>query len=297
MIDRVGARLLELQNADGGWGTTADRPSNTEATALATLALHRGVAGRDRGLEWLLSRQAADGSWSWTAEVAAPSWASSQAILALTDDGREPARVASGVTWLLAREGRDLDWRFRLRELLRRRRINELDGTLTGWPWTAGTFSWIEPTSFALLALKAALPGPRSRRATERIREAEKMILDRECHGGGWNYGNRRVLGADQAAYPDTTALALLALQGARVGATRERGLAALDRLTAVAGSGLALSLAAICRRACGLDPTDLLARVSQRFGETGFMDETRVLALALLASRDPGPLTLYTDA
>jgi hypothetical protein len=296
-MERVGARLLALQNPDGGWGTTADRPSNTEATALATLALGRRVAARDRGLEWLLSRQRLDGCWSWTAELDTPSWASSQAILALAYDARQPAQVARGVTWLLAREGRDLEWRARLRDLLRRRKTNELDGTLMGWPWTAGAFSWIEPTSFALLALKAALPGARSRRATERIREAEEMILDRECPGGGWNFGNKRVFGADQAPYPDTTALALLALQGARIGAAKGRALAAIDRMTAAAASGLGLSLAALCRRAWGLDATHLVGRLSHRFAETGFMDETRVLALALLATRDPGPLTLQTNA
>jgi hypothetical protein len=43
---------------------------------------------------------------------------------------------------------------------------------------------------------------------------SERMLLDRRCRDGGWNYGNRRVLGADLPSYPETTALALMALDG-----------------------------------------------------------------------------------
>jgi hypothetical protein len=42
----------------------------------------------------------------------------------------------------------------------------------------------------------------------------EKMILERRCSDGGWNYGNRKVLGTDLPSYPETTALALLGLSG-----------------------------------------------------------------------------------
>lgn len=295
-MDRIAARLRALRNPDGGWGTTARRPSNTEATALASLALEPGAA-REGALHWLRTRQRPDGSWPWTDEIDSPSWASAQAVLALAHDGREPVRTAVGATWLLACESRGLGWRHRLAGLLGRQRDNELDASLTGWPWTADTFAWIEPTAFALLALKTALPGVRSRRAAERIREAEAMILDRECPGGGWNYGNKRVLGADQRPYPDTTALALLALQGVRHGDAARRGLAVLDRLADEASSGLALALAALCRGARGLDSAALRGRLAGRFERTGFMDESRVLALALLALRDPAALRLHADA
>jgi hypothetical protein len=43
---------------------------------------------------------------------------------------------------------------------------------------------------------------------------SERMLLDRRCRDGGWNFGNRRVLGADLPSYPETTALALMALNG-----------------------------------------------------------------------------------
>jgi hypothetical protein len=40
------------------------------------------------------------------------------------------------------------------------------------------------------------------------------MILERRCSDGGWNYGNRKVLGTELPSYPETTALALVGLAG-----------------------------------------------------------------------------------
>jgi len=59
-----------------------------------------------------------------------------------------------------------------------------------------------------VLDLVAALP------RHSRIATGERMLLERRCRDGGWNYGNRRVLGADLPSYPETTAMALMALNG-----------------------------------------------------------------------------------
>jgi hypothetical protein len=47
-----------------------------------------------------------------------------------------------------------------------------------------------------------------------RVATGKRMLVERRCRDGGWNYGNRRVLGADLTSYPETTALALMALDG-----------------------------------------------------------------------------------
>jgi hypothetical protein len=60
---------------------------------------------------------------------------------------------------------------------------------------------------------KASRVAPGSELA-ERIRLGEKMILERRCSEGGWNYVNRKVLGTELPSYPETTALALLGLAG-----------------------------------------------------------------------------------
>ena len=38
------------------------------------------------------------------------------------------------------------------------KKMGELDPYLSGWPWTAGAFSWVEPTSYSLIALKKLKP-------------------------------------------------------------------------------------------------------------------------------------------
>src|SRR5439155_4953858 len=77
------------------------------------------------------------------------------------------------------------------------------DNKLQGWPWMPDTFSWLEPTAWCLLALKKA------RAAPARIAEAEKLIANRTCEPGGWNFGNASAVGQDLRPYVPTTALGL----------------------------------------------------------------------------------------
>jgi hypothetical protein len=114
------------------------------------------------------------------------------------------------------------------------------DSELSGWPWMDATFSWVEPTSHAILALRASGHGDHPR-----VAEAEKMLLDRACVGGGWNYGNREVLGYDLPPFVPTTAVAVMALQGvADAGQAVDEGLDYLQNEVAAHPSALSLSLA-----------------------------------------------------
>ena len=92
--------------------------------------------------------------------------------------------------------------------------IQRQDNSLQGWSWIDGTFSWGEPTAWALLALKKCRTrGIAAKGAEARIRIGEAIMRDRVCATGGWNYGNSNVFGKDLPAYVPTTAIALLALQ------------------------------------------------------------------------------------
>ena len=85
----------------------------------------------------------------------------------------------------------------------------DIDVRLVGWPWAEGNFSWVEPTAWAVLALR------RVGRATEpAVAEGMRLLLDRAFDEGGINYGNRLVLGRMTEPIPTPTALMLLALQG-----------------------------------------------------------------------------------
>ena len=87
----------------------------------------------------------------------------------------------------------------------------DIDVSLTGWPWGEGTFSWVEPTAWACLVLTRLGYGDHPR-----VREGEKLLLDRAFDDGGANYGNRMILGRMTEPIPGPTALMLIALQSRR---------------------------------------------------------------------------------
>jgi hypothetical protein len=71
-----------------------------------------------------------------------------------------------------------------------------------------GTFSWGEPTAWALLAPKKVVGG-----VDLRIRDGEALLRDPMCVTGGWNYENSNVFAQNLPGSVPTTAIALLALQ------------------------------------------------------------------------------------
>jgi hypothetical protein len=87
--------------------------------------------------------------------------------------------------------------------------IFDHDTSIKGWSWIENTHSWIEPTSLAVLALKAW-----GYAGHKRVLEAVKMILDRQLPSGGWNYGNTFVFGKELPPIPECTGHALCALAG-----------------------------------------------------------------------------------
>ena len=288
--------LMRGQSADGGWGAYAGTVSRTESTALATLALWANAASGeagplDAGRAWLETRQLASGAWPLGDDLAEPSWSTSLATLALSHFAPESERIASAARWLLGQKGRGTPWWGKIYFwFFPDRRAVELDPDLIGWPWMPDTFSWVEPTSYAVMAL-TRLGGAVDRgRVDGRLEEADRLLLDRACEGGGWNYGNTRVLGEELWPYPDTTALALLALAHRPEAAEVAEGLAALGRMLEENDSVLSLGLGGLAYRAHGVDATAVRERLALKLGawEGG---ETRALAwaaLALAPSEDP---------
>jgi hypothetical protein len=122
-------------------------------------------------------------------------------------------RLRRGIAWLLDTSGIENRWGYRMAHLVSPS-IVELDPSFKAWPWRPGSSSWIEPTAHALVALKKVSKAPLNIAVQNRIAMGEKMILERRCSDGGWNYGNRKILGTELPSYPETTALALLGLSG-----------------------------------------------------------------------------------
>jgi hypothetical protein len=153
---------------------------------------------------------------------------------------------------------------------------------LPGWPWTAGAFGWVEPTSMAVLALRIVLP-----EATDAIDHGTGMLRDRECVGGGWNYGNRIVLGEELAPFGQPTAIAMLAMQTADGDDLWQRGLATLRRLwRQEASGGLTLAVAAAALRVNrDDDATACTAALVETFARTRFLGDAVALAWAAIAT------------
>jgi hypothetical protein len=176
------------------------------------MALH-GERASDRAWTLLSSWQGRDGSWRPSADVQIPHWDTALCVTLATARGDLGAPFRKGVGWLLGSSGMETDFWHRAAA-----RTGLLDGerdlSLKAWPWKPGTASWVEPTAHTLVALKKASAQFSSHDLTERVRLGEAQLLDVRCRDAGWNYGSRAALGVDLPSYPETTALALLGLQG-----------------------------------------------------------------------------------
>ena len=210
----LGARLAVLrstQNSDGGWGYFAGKSSWLEPTAYAALAL-AGEPAADRAWKLLSSWQLPDGSWKPAAEVQVSSWGTSlcATIAMVRNEWGQP--LQNGVKWLVGSSGVESGW---LNVVAARLRLvkQERDIALKCWPWKPDNSGWVEPTVHALVALKQASAKLSTTELRGRVQMGQAQLMDVRSRDGGWNYGSPAALGVDLPSYPETTALALLALQ------------------------------------------------------------------------------------
>jgi hypothetical protein len=208
--------LRDTQNSDGGWAYFAGKHSWLEPTIYAALALNGEPAG-DRAFAFVRSCALADGGWRMSADVATANWTTALCVTLYLVKSVQDDAFRKGVRWMLNTVGAEGSFLGRIATLLHPDQV-DIDASLQGWPWRPDNSSWVEPTAHALVALKkiekhgVAVPNLLSLRA--RVETGEKMLIDRRCGDGGWNYGNKRVWNTPLPSYPETTALALLGLQG-----------------------------------------------------------------------------------
>jgi uncharacterized protein (DUF362 family) len=203
MTDRE--QLAALALPDGGWGYAPGNAAHLEPTCVALLALAAEAqsfqAAIDGGKAAL--RQAAAGDGTYRLERGRPEavWPTALVLYvqAVLDEDRKAIQQTAG--GLIGLRGRPTDGE-------KEQEVHDIDLKLVGWSWAEGTFSWVEPTAWACLALQRVGHGDH-----ERVKEGLKLLLDRALDEGGINYGNRRILGRILEPIPGPTALMLLALQ------------------------------------------------------------------------------------
>ena len=243
--------LRRVQNPDGGWGYFPGKQSWIEPTAWAVLAL-QGDPASDRAWKLLKSWQRDDGAWRPAGDVHIATWATALCVTLAVARGEhgEPAR--KGVAWLLDSSG--VESNFKNRTEAKLKLFNpERNLDLKAWPWKPGTSAWVEPTAHTLVALK------RFGETSDRVRMGEAQLLDVRCADAGWNYGSRAALGVELPSYPETTALALLGLQG-RHDITDSLALA--ERMARETQSPMARAWLAVALRLHGIEPPVNPARV-----------------------------------
>ena len=116
------------------------------------------------------------------------------------------------------------------------------------------------------------------------IHEAESLLLLRMCKGGGWNYGNARILGEELRPYPLTTANALIALQRSSY-AEVPVSIEYLAKAAMTEQSSLALSMTILALDLYGKKADPRLAEnLVKLYRENHFFRNIKTAALAVLA-------------
>jgi hypothetical protein len=174
-----------------------------EPTALAALAfvVNGRVDEAMRRAAELAAMQQPNGEVSIRVGERAPGWPTSLAILAWseTDRAKHQREIDRALTWLLANRGQPVE----------QSNYFGHNTQLVGWAYAEQTHSWVEPTAFAVLALKAVGKGD-----VPAAREGVAVLIDRQLPGGGLNYGNTEVLGQFIRPHIEPTGIALIALAG-----------------------------------------------------------------------------------
>ena len=91
-LEPLAKRMIERQNADGGWSQSADMASDAWATGQALYALAHAGLGADhpavtRGRAFLVTSQRADGSWPMTSRPIKPGGEGSKSLIPITGAG------------------------------------------------------------------------------------------------------------------------------------------------------------------------------------------------------------------
>ena len=286
-IDGAILTLHERLLPDGGFAELPNASYRIDATAWGILALvsaghadRNVVAGARRRLA---GSQSKDGRVSISAEYPMSFWPTPLAVLAWQGSKAEGNASALALNFLLNTTGKHF----------KKPPDSPVadDPSIKGWPWVENTYSWVEPTALALLALRTTGFDKHSR-----AREAVNMLMNRQLPHGGWNYGNTIVYGRELYPQPGSTGIALSALAGQVDKAEILTSLDYLKKESEQHRSPFSLSWALIGLSAWGERPAPSQAWISEsldlqkKYGVYG----TSLLSLLIISSFVDGDISRF---
>jgi hypothetical protein len=245
-------QFLRHCNSDGGIPYSPGMPSFSEPTLLMILAF---IAVKEAHLvqqlvDWALKHRNSDGSIGLSGEFPNEGlWNTPLLAIVMHNLGLKVERDAA------------IDFIIKARSITQKRSPNnDMNAQLLGWPWIVNTFGWVEPTSWALLALSLA-----GKENHPRSVEGRKLLEDRCIPEGGWNYGNKVVFNHRLMPFWDTTALALLALGESNQSLTK-MNLDLLERSFPEIQSLYSNALSGICLERFGRNTREIRNRIMTLF-------------------------------
>ena len=278
-LEDLRRRLVQWRNADGGWAYYAGKRSRLEATCWSILAL----ADVDPDVPASLAEWPTRDGLFLEQVGGVPNFAfNGLALLVLLSTGHAASARTRDLLGGLQRVKGDA---------LQPSRASRQDNSIQAWSWVADTFSWVEPTACCLLAMKCYARRTGRPIDMQRVRDAERMLQDRVCRSGGWNYGNSNVLGTELHPYVPTTALALLALQDQGSAAWVVRSVDWLAAHALTERSSLALALTVLALDVHGRRTSDVRQALLENLPITLNLGQVATLAMAICAlSSDHAP-------
>jgi hypothetical protein len=284
-VNQVKGRVLP----DGGFSPHPRGQYRPDATCWAILALvsdpaNRGLLARARSR--LAADQFPDGRLCISPDHSEAFWPTFLAVFAWQQSPAYRENQARAADFLLSSSGRH--WPRAADS------ATAHDSNIKGWPWIAHTHSWAESTALALMALKIAGYG-----GHERVKEAARLLLDRQLPHGGWNYGNTFVYEQELRPMPLSTGIVLNALRDQTSLATIQRSLTYVQSRVASLPTPRSLGWSLLGLGAWGARPESSRPFVAaclknqERYGSY----DTSSLSLLLVALQSPGGLEeIFSD-
>jgi hypothetical protein len=277
------------------WSYIANKGPSIEATAWCSLALYAAdekTSAREIATDFLLKNQNKDGGWSTAPVIDQSEWCTGPALLALRvfraveSDAKKIKRLDAAIfkaySFLF-------DMRVELYRPAARLVLLILGGVNAlhygrGWPWNTKCSHWVEPSSYALYALKImGIPEYVGIKAA--VNFANDYFYEHACADGGWNHGAHKTLGVDLPSYAVTTGEALVALQDSKEKKIIDAAISRLQIEHNDNDTALALSWSILAFDLHHLDYKDKLARLLQKQHADGsFGPNNIVSAIAALS-------------